>query len=252
MNCTINARFTPGQTDLLYVGLRPLIINYLNLIHTGRSPASHPDILTLRFLGKRGAYRDDFMQAIKRLWEELQLYRGHEFQTSLNYVQLSACVLAVRTAIRQVRHGHVAAWTIGIENRASRLLRRLEAMRKKLKRTITKTEGHTSFRELASRWREFLKWARLTLLTCPCLIRRPNPVYRSRQRLINAMVIVATIELQRLKRTVPHPRTLRKLIRDALKNVRRLRTPWTIPLLRVNPQIADWWIGEYIIQRMGR
>jgi hypothetical protein len=250
MNCTINARFTAAQADLLYVGLRPLIINHLNLIHTGRSPASHPEILTLRFVGKRGAYRDDFMQAIKRLWEELQLYRGNEFRTSLDYIQLSACALALRTALRQVRHGHVVAWTTGIESSASRLLRRLEAMRKRLKRTITRTKGHTSFSELSYDWHQFLRWARLNLLTCPCLIRRPNLLYRSRQRLIDAMVSVATVELQRLKRTLPPPRTLRKVVRDSLKNVRRLRTPWTIPLLRRNPQIADWWVAEYIIQRM--
>jgi hypothetical protein len=102
-------------------------------------------------------------------------------------------------------------------------------MRKKLKRTITKTEGHNSFRDLASSWREFLTWLRLNLLSCPCIIRRPDPVYRNRQRLIDEMVRVTTAELQAQQSKIPAARLLRKLVRDALKNVRRLRTPWTAP-----------------------
>lgn len=66
----------------------------------------------------------------------------------------------------------------------NRLLRRLETLRERLKRTITRTAGHTSFRDRASGWRQFLTWTRLNRFTCPCLIRRPNALYRSRQRLI--------------------------------------------------------------------
>jgi hypothetical protein len=123
-------------------------------------------------------------------------------------------------------------------------------MRKKLKRTITKTKGDNSFRDLASKWHEFLKWLRLNLLSCTCLIRDHDPVYRSRQLLINEMVRVTIAELQGQQCPIPPARLLRKLVRDALKNVRRLRTPWTIPLLRRNPAYAAWWFGEYVMRRM--
>ena len=252
MNCNVEVKFTAVQVDLIYVGLRVLILNHITLRNTGQSPGAHPDILTLKYVHQRGIYDEQIMKAIYRLWGSLRACRGKPLQTSLEYIDVCACALAVRTAVRQLRHGHVAAWASGIDSSAKRLLRRLEAMRKRLKRTITKTNGHTSFRELAYGWRQFLRWARLNLLTCPCLIRRPNPFYRSRQRLIDSMVHVATGELQRLKRTVPPPRILRKLVRDALKNVRQLRTPWTTPLLRNNPSIAAWWFAEYVIQRMAR
>lgn len=252
MNCTIAARLTAAQTDLLYVGLRPLIINHLTLIQTGHSPGSHPDILTLRFFRRRGAYHADFMKTVYGLWRILQENRSQEFRATLDYIQVSACALAVRNAVRQVRHGHVAAWSSGIQAAANRLLRKLEALRKRLKRTIKKTEGHDNFRALASSWHQFLIWLRLNLLTCSCLIRRPHPVYRNRQRLIDEMVRVTIVGLQAQQWAVPPAKVLRKLVRDALKHVRRFRTPWTIPLLRRNPSIADWWFAEYLVGRMTR
>jgi hypothetical protein len=250
MNSVISARFTAAQSDLLYVGLRPIVIHHVNLVQTRRSPGSHPDILTLRFFRRRGIYNDEFIKAVYGLWKTLQENRGRAFRTSLDYIQVCLCSLAVRNAVRQVRHGHVEAWTSGIQARANRLLGCLEALRKKLKRTIIKTKGHNSFGDLASSWRQFLIWLRLNLLSCPCLIRRPDPVYRNRQWLIDDMVRVTTLELQAQECSIPPVRLLRKLVRDALKNVRRLRTPWTIPLLRRNPSIAAWWFGEYVVRRI--
>ncbi|HKV90937.1 MAG TPA: hypothetical protein VJW20_00165 [Candidatus Angelobacter sp.] len=97
-----------------------------------------------------------------------------------------------------------------------------------------------------------MTWLRLNLLTCPCLIRRPDPVYRSRQRLINEMVRVTSRELQSQRREIPTDRMLRKLVRDALKNVHHFRTPWTLPLLKRNPAIAASWFAEYVTRRMSR
>jgi hypothetical protein len=250
MNCTLTTRFTSKQVDLLYVGLRPLILNHFNLIQTGRSPGAHPDLLTLNFFHRRGLYNEEFMQAIVALWKDFQFGRGKQCRIPVDYVKVAACALAVRTALRQIRHGHLAAWRPGIQATANGLLRQLEALRKRLKRQTIKTEGHHAFRDLASRWNQFLTWLRLTLLTCPCLIRRPDPVYRNWQQLIDEMVRVTIAELQAERHNIPPARIMRKLVRDALKNVRRLRTPWTIPLLRRNPSIAAWWFGEYVVLRL--
>ncbi len=249
MTCTLTC-FDAKQVDLLYVGFRPLILNHLNLVHTGRSPDAHPDLLTARFFRRRGLRNDAFMQAILDLWKELQFGRSKTLRAGLDYVTVSAAMLAVRTTLRQIRHGHVAAWREGIQTTANRLLRQLEALRKRLKRQIIKTEGQNAFRSLASSWRQFLIWLRLNLLTCPCLIRHPDPVYRMRRLMINEMVRVTTAELNAQQCPIPPAPLLRKLVRDALKNVRRLRTPWTIPLLRRNPAIANWWFAEYVLRRM--
>src|SRR6185437_7446191 len=130
MNCTINARFTAAQADLIYVGLRVLILNHITLRNTGRSPGAHPDILTLKYVNRQGTYDQQTMEAIYRLWSTLRASRSKALRTSVDYVQVCACALAVRTAVRQVRHVHVTAWANGIEGDAKRLLRRLEAMRK--------------------------------------------------------------------------------------------------------------------------
>jgi hypothetical protein len=187
MNCKVQVKFTAVQVDIIYVGLRVLILNHITLQKTGRSPGAHPDILTLKYINRRGACDAQILEAIYRLWSTLQVCRGKALRTSLEYIEICACALAVRTAVRQMRHGHLAVWAGGIEGAAKRLLRSLEAIRKRLKRTIRKTKGDSSFRELAHGWRQFLRWA------------------RSRQRLIDAMVDVATVELQRLKRALPPP-----------------------------------------------
>jgi hypothetical protein len=250
MTCTLTASFNSKQVDVLYVGFRPLILNHLNLIHTGRSPDAHPDLLTAKYFRRRGVRNDAFMQEILDLWKKLQFGRSKRLRAALDYVTVSATMLAVRSTLRQIRHGHVAAWRGGVQATANRLLRQFEALRKRLKRQTTKREGQNAFRSLASSWRQFLIWLRLNLLTCPCLIRRPDPVYRMRQLMITEMVRVTTAELNAQQCLLPPAPLLRKLVRDALKNVRRFRTPWTIPLLRRNPAIAGWWFAEYVLRRM--
>jgi hypothetical protein len=250
MNWTINARFTAAQGDLFYVGLRTIVINHLNLTHTGRSLGSHPDLLTVKFFKRQGIYNDEFMQGIYRLWKVLRENRGTEFRASLDYGQTAACALAVRSAVRQLRHRHIVAWTAGIETTADRSVQRLEALRKRLKRRITKTKGRQFFRELAISWQEHLRWLRLNVLSCPCLVRRPNLTYKFSQLLINQMVHVTRSDLRLRGLEIPAEPLLRKLVRDALKNVRRLRTPWTVPLLSRNPQIAAFWFGNYVERRM--
>jgi hypothetical protein len=250
MSCTTTTRFSAGQSNVLYVGLRQIILSHITLKNTGHSPGSHPDLLTLKFLGRRGAFNKEQMEAIYRLWKTVLDHRGQEFRMPLGYIEVSACGLAVRTTVRQLRHQHVRAWTDGIDIAANHLLRRLEAVQKKLKRKIIKTEGEQFFRELAVGWREHLKWLRLNVLNCPCLVRRPNLTYRFGQLLINQMVRVTRSELRLRGIDIPTEPLFRKLVRDALKNVRRLRTPWTIPLLSRNPHVAAFWFANYVERRM--
>ena len=252
MECATKTRFTSQQSDVLCIGLRPPILNYICLKQTGRSPAAHPDLLSVKFYRRQGTYSDPFMQSILRLWKGLQANRGKEIRLSLNYIETCALGLAVRTALRQIRHRDVLPWTAGIESTANHLLRRLEMLRKRLKRKITKTEGHAAFRNLSSNWRQFLTWMRLTLLTCPCLVRRPNPLYRSRQLLIDKLCDVTRAEMLKTKKRVPDEQVFRKLVRDGLRLVRRYRTPLNLLHLRLNPHIADWWFAEYVSRRMGR
>jgi hypothetical protein len=249
MSQTITIRFTAQTTNLLYVGLRLITLHHIVLNKTGRSPAAHPDLLTLRFRNRRGKFFPEYMEGVYGLWKQVSDHRAREWRLRVGYIEIMVCMLAVRTTIRQIRHGHILSWRHGIEQTAARQLRRLEALRKRLKRLITKTKGQHFFRELAAKWREFLKWLRLNILFCNCLIRRPDPAYRSRQRLIDSMCRVTRTELLKRRTQIPNEQIYRKLIRDALKNVRRFRTPWTAPLLLRNPHIGADWFADYIIRR---
>jgi hypothetical protein len=243
-------RLTANQADLIYVGVRPLVINYLNRTNTVATPGCHPDIFTLQFHHRRGIFDKRHMDAITHVWKRLVADRTNGLRLSADYIQIAACALAVRNAVRQIQHGHVNPWADGIEATAKRLLMRLEALRKKLKRKIIKTKGQQFFRELATSWREHLKWMRLNLMVCSCPIRRPSLTYRYHQLLISDMVRVTRSELGKRGLQIPDERLFRNLIRDALKDVRRLRTTWTMPMLSRNPNVAAFWFGNYVERRL--
>lgn len=243
-------RLTVNQADLIYVGIRPIIINYLNRTNIGASPGCHPDILTLQFHHRRGIFSKRHMDAITRVWKGLVAGRSNGMRLSLDYSEIAACALAVRNAVRQVQHGHISAWADGIDATAARLIKRIEALRKRLKRKTIKTQGQQFFRELATNWREHLNWMRLNLLVRSCPIRRPHLTYLFHQLVISQVVRVTRSELDKRGFKIPEEKLFRKLIRDSLKNVRRLRTPWTVPMLSRNPGTAAFWFGNYIERRL--
>ena len=243
-------RLTANQAELIYVGLRSIISNYLNRTNIGSSPGCHPDILTVQFMHRRGIFHKLHMDALNGVWKKLLSERINGFRLTLGYVEIAACALAVRNAIRQVQHGHVTHWADGIEATAARLVKRLEVLRKRIKRKTIKTEGQQLFRELTNSWREHVKWMRLNLMVCSCPIRRLSLTYRFHQLLISEMVRLTRSELRKRAFNIPEEKVFRKLIRDALKNVRRLRTPWTIPMLSRNPGAAAFWFGNYIERRL--
>jgi hypothetical protein len=243
-------RFSRNQTEILYAGLRLIAINWTVLSKTGRSPGAHPDLLNLGFLKKRGVFNKEFLETALETWNELLRRRGLDCRMKLDYIGVSVCLLAIRVCVQQLQHRHLQAWAARLDRTATHLIRKLEAIQKKLKRQIVEGHGEHFFKELSQRWRLFVRWMRSTLLTCNCMFRQPNLFYRSCQYLISDIVAVTRAELQKRGIEIPAESIFRKLIRDALKNVRRYRTPWTLPLLRRNPQIADWWLGEYVEKRM--
>lgn len=243
-------RFNKNQTDILYVGLRLIAVNWTVLSKTGRSPGAHPHLLHLSFLKKRGVFNKEFLQAVLEIWKRLFRQRGVECQMKLDYVGVSACLLGVRICLQQLRHGHLQAWAARLDTTIKHLIRKLEALQKKLKRRIIESRGQDFFKELSGKWRQFVRWMRCTLLTCSCIVRQPNLFYRSRQRLISDMVAITRAELGRRRHLIPPESTFRRIVRDALKNVRRFRTPWTLPALRRNPKIAATWFADYLILRL--
>ena len=120
-----------------------ITLHHIVLNKTGRSPAAHPDLLTLRFRNRRGKFFPEYMEGVYGLCKQVSDHRAREWRLRVGYIEIMACMLAVRTTIRQVRHGHILSWRHGIDQTAARQLRRLEALRKRLKRLITKTKRTT-------------------------------------------------------------------------------------------------------------
>ena len=89
----------------------------------------------------------------------------------------AACILAVRIAVRRHTHGHTNT-NLNIPRisaSSKRLLRRLEAARKHLKRTEIGRSGLISYRETSRDWHRFVLWLRVHFLDCRCTEKRGIP-----------------------------------------------------------------------------
>ena len=142
--------------------------------------------------------------------------------------EIAACALAVRIAVKCHRHGHVRLEIPRIEAAAKRLLRRLEAVRKRTKRAEIGRAGPHEYKRKSQEWRAFVRWLHVHIPNCSCFRRRRLPLRYSRRATVDKLVAWAREELIDRKAEIPDERELRRLVRLALRYVRRGRTGCTI------------------------
>jgi len=245
---TRNFRLTAIQAQLLYVGLRPIWVSYYNHKQNGSLLNAHPDHLNLSFRNRRGKYSSAFMQKIVRLWHVVGPMKDSGGRIyKLDYVDVSVCILAIRIASQQIRHGHLQRWSNRLDRSSRYLLRKLEAVQRSLKRDICAAQGHAAFRDLSLQWRQFVRWLRLHFLFCSCMRRLPNPVYRMRVKFAATFCEWTSAELVARSEPVPSDHDLRKLVRRHLRNVRRGLTPYAVRHLWQDRPFAASRFANYIV-----
>lgn len=163
---------------------------------------------------------------------------------------VSACILAVRIAVKRHKHGHTRLSVSRIDTSSKRLLRRLEALRKRAKRADIRQMGLLSYRQAVDGWQGFVRWLRYHFLDCGCSLRRRKPPARRRRVSIAQLSKWARAELVRRRKRVPGEADLRKMVRLAVRYIRRGRTGFVVLDLLRNPRFAGEHLADFVTARL--
>jgi hypothetical protein len=164
----------------------------------------------------------------------------------LGVVQLSACILSVRVGRDYERIVLKKKYT-SIENRvASGVIDSLERELKRARRAFAADVGESAYKALRDRWFANLRWIRMHLAYFrPTRIR--TQLRRSQKMVIDFCCERATRGL--IRRNLEPPQDLRRLVRLAVRYIRRGRIQLFIQQLTNNPPFAAEFLANFIEAR---
>jgi hypothetical protein len=217
----------------------------------GQLPNARPDRTWMR-PERRGNFNEHWMAIFHdlQLWiEQLAGGRRVGFTTPFD---VAACQLAVRTAVMLHRHSHYTLTDLDVTVSAKRLLRRLEAARKRAKRQFVAESGSAMYAQALRSWQQFIRWMRVHFMDCKCKRRRHQHLGGRRRALVRQFVSWAMDELAARGRRVPSEAVVRRYVRLALRYVRRGRTGHSIRTLSADRPTAVSYFTTFIAKRMGK
>jgi hypothetical protein len=166
--------------------------------------------------------------------------------------QLASCAFAVRFVSRRVRKGRQQAPVANFEIRCRRLLKRLEAARKRSKRAEIRQFGQQAYRQQTRHWKTFLRLIKKYLVE-RLTSRKPRSyadVWRRRNRIqLERFMQLTTEELGRRGEILPPETVLRKYVRLAVRYVRRGRTMFGVRTLLDNDGFAANHLADFVTIR---
>lgn len=243
---TLFLRASSRDRLLMLAGINPIVANY-RLGESGRRSANVARVWSSRF--DPGEYSqammDDLLTVRERLMN-LKSYARLRFDTSF---QIAGCAMAVRIATKNHRHGHPMPQIPKIGTAAKRLLNRLETLRKRAKRAELRQLGADVYRQKTEAWRRFIVWIRTHLTDCKCIPRRKVTSGRSRL-IVSTLVNWTRTELKNRRAQVPDEPELRKLVRLALRYVRRGRKGYGVRDLLDDKVFAASQLATFVTLRV--
>ena len=211
-------RFSKRDSSLILAGMDWIVGNY-KLLTSGRRSRKSPELVRAQRFDP-GVYSQQLMDcfiAVRSRILPLKDYGRLRFDSSF---EIAACALAVRTAVKCHRHGHRPLKIRRIGPVSRRVLKRLEALRKRAKRAEVKQYGVEVCRQNSQNWARFLVWLRVYVTNCGCLPRRRSLPGRRRTANRSQLVSWTREELENRGDQVPDERELRRLVVVALRDVR--------------------------------
>ena len=143
------------------------------------------------------------------------------YRTRFDFVEVSACALAVRITLKLAARRLIAKWP-GMQKLGLRLLAKLERLRKQAKRAAIKIAGFPSYHAVAKSWREFAKHVRQWRLPPK---REPLFYQLSPKYLVDECVKIARAELAQKGEEIPPDPKLKELVRGAIRKLHRQGMP---------------------------
>ena len=213
--------------------------------------SARPELRWLPPTFDRGRYSNELMRRLLTTMESVMEIRGNGGRLyDLDPFQIAGLILAVRVTTQRVSHGHVAAPTPDLSRRAKRLIKRLETNRKRAKRAFVRQHGPETYQTKEREWQALVRWLRLYLLDCQCNRRRRFRSTRSRRATVQTLYEWAKAELIDRREKVPPDAELRKLVRLALRYVRRGRTGFGVQHLLKDRVFASAHFANFVTLRL--
>ncbi len=246
---TVGLRLTGMQVDYLRPGLHQAVVACVR-IREGQSPRAEMPIVFDRSL-PQGTYDPVLAKGILSLWSTIYPAFGakRRVRITLDFIQLSVCALAVRSNARRLRHGHITLPGTRRSLVQKRLLDLLEKSRKRAERAAQEELGPEVVAKLQRRWHGFARWLSFYATSCRCgKALLPGVWYLWRRFVLDNAAEVARKELRAIGVEPPEPKEFRRLIRLAVRSVRRGRAGWGVRTLITKPQGGSYLL-RFILKR---
>jgi hypothetical protein len=247
----VPVRLTPRAQDLIWRGINRIALAYITYKDSGSSIYCYPfrvHPLAIHFGPGEdpGTLDNAKMQMILELWTKLQKRRKKRARLTLGIVELSACILSVRVGRDFERIVLRKKYTVKENRIAAAVINSLERELKRARRAFAAEAGESAYKALRVRWFANLRWIRMHLAYF-----RPTRV-RTQPRQLQKMVVDEACELARAglaQRNLEPPQDLRRLVRLALRYIRRGRILVNIRNFLRNPPFAEWFLADFIEER---
>jgi hypothetical protein len=242
-------RLSASDRQFILMGLSWIGANYHLWRSKGRYPNSRPDLVWARDID-RGVYDQEFMDRTLALHATIVALKAGGRLRVATPMEFAACALAVRVAVTRHRHGHQLLEIAKTDVSSAGLLRRIESARKRAKRAEIRLLGAAGYQLSAKAWRDFATWLRVHLLDCKCKWKRRNRPVMSGRLIVKQLVDWTKAELFDRKEQVPSERELHRLVRLALRYIRRGRTNFCVGEYMNDKVLASSRLATFITIRL--
>jgi hypothetical protein len=145
-----------------------------------------------------------------------------------------------------VRHGHFKTYVKDLARRSQRLIKKFEKYRKRAKQFFISEFGAECYQAKRSEWQAFVRWLRIHFCQCLCLLRHKHPRITFLRKQVATFVEWTRAELQDRGDKIPPQPELRRLVRQALRYVRRARRGFKVSHLLNNKVFASAHFANYV------
>ena len=250
LDTSVPLRLSAAQVRLILPGLAHLIHAHAYWAVYGQTTERDPELRWPRPGYDGGHYDARAMAFLSEAHRALRRLGPRGGRLRLHHFQIAGLAFAARVTAKRLRHGHLAPWRSDWRAASARLLRRLEVLAKRSRRTYLKVRGQQAYDDLHVCWLRHLRWARTSLLFCGCGKPPCGGMRKYYQRVVSRCADGLRSGLIQRNCCPPADPQLRRLARRALAAIRRGRAPsLSLRALLQNAPQADADLTSFVLKR---
>ncbi|MCU1285656.1 MAG: hypothetical protein JWO13_2006 [Acidobacteriales bacterium] len=196
-----------------------------------------------------GKYNEAAASNFQSLHQKLTSQSTGRKRVRLNVFELSALAFAVRFAKKKILHGEYKWEGSPVETLSEELLRSVAKCRKKAKRRFVSIQSKDEYIARRNEQQQLFLWLRIKVLYCWCKFRSPSKSQRYLRSIVKTLVAYAIEAIHEAGYRPLERSLLHKLIRLALREIRRDRVYLGIQEVLKNANLAKIHLLGFIEER---